>query len=103
MKANGANTEIILERTGLMPMPIDLVVTYQDGTSEMIYLPLVMMRGEKPAEKGMPKRIHTEAWQWTDLSKTLILTRDFKTIKSVEIDPSGRMADIDRENNKVEF
>ena len=103
VKANGANTEIILERTGLMPMPIDLVVTYQDGTSEMIYLPLVMMRGEKPAEKGMPKRIHTEAWQWTDLSKTLILTRDFKTIKSVEIDPSGRMADIDRENNKVEF
>lgn len=103
VKANGANTEIVLERTGLMPMPIDLVVTYKDGTSEMIYLPLVIMRGEKPAEKGMPVRIHTEAWPWTDLSKTLILTRDFKTIQSVEIDPSGRMADVYRENNKVEF
>jgi hypothetical protein len=100
---DGANTVITLERTGLMPMPVDLVVTYKDGTSEMIYLPLVMMRGEKPAEKGMPSRIHTEVWPWTNLTKSLVLARDFKTIKSVEIDPSHRMADVDYKNNKVEF
>jgi len=103
VKPDGANTVITLERTGLMPMPVDLVVTYKDGSSEMIYLPLVIMRGEKPAEKGMPERIHTEAWPWTNLTKTLVLTREFKTIKSVEIDPSRRMADVDHENNKVEF
>lgn len=103
VKPNGDHTEITLERIGLMPMPIDLVITYKDGTSEMIYLPLVMMRGGKSAEKGMPLRIHTEAWPWTNLTKTLVLTREFEKIKSVEIDPSKRMADLQQENNKVEF
>jgi hypothetical protein len=103
VKASGANTEITLERIGLMPMPIDLVINYKDGTSEMIYLPLAIMRGEKPAEKGMPARIHTEVWPWTNLTKTLVLTKDIKTIKSVEIDPSKRLADLEPENNKVEL
>ncbi|HSF54269.1 MAG TPA: M1 family metallopeptidase [Algoriphagus sp.] len=103
VKPNGDHTEITLERIGLMPMPIDLVITYKDGTSELIYLPLVMMRGEKPAEQGMPERIHTEAWPWTNVTKTLVLTREFEKIKAVEIDPSRRMADLQQENNKVEF
>lgn len=103
VKANGDNTEITLERIGLMPMPVDLVVTYKDGTSEMIYLPLVIMRGEKAEEAGSVKRVHTESWPWTNLTKTLILAKDFSAIKSVEIDPSKRMADVQQENNKVEF
>ena len=103
VSASGSNTIITLERIGLMPMPVDLVVTYTDGSSEMIYLPLAMMRGDKPAEKGMPTRIHTEAWPWTNLTKTLVLAHDLKSIKSVEIDPSKRMADTYLENNKVEF
>lgn len=103
VKPNGDHTEITLERIGLMPMPIDLVITYKDGTSELIYLPLVMMRGEKAVEKGMPERIHTEAWPWTNVTKTLVLTKEFETIKSVVIDPSKRMADLEQENNKVEF
>lgn len=103
VKANGENTEITLERIGLMPMPVDLIVTYKDGSSEMIYLPLVMMRGQKVAEAGATKRIHTEAWPWTNLTKSLVLTRSFDSIKSVEIDPSKRLADVAQENNIVEF
>ncbi len=103
VKANGDNTEITLERIGLMPMPVDLVVTYKDGTSESIYLPLVIMRGEKTTEEGSPKRIHTETWPWTNLTKTLVLAKSFDTIKALEIDPSRRMADVQQENNKVEF
>ncbi len=103
VKANGDKTEITLERIGLMPMPLDLVVTYQDGTSEMIYLPLVIMRGEKVEEAGMPTRVYTEAWPWTNLTKTLVVTKGLDSIKSVEIDPSKRMADVQQENNKVEF
>lgn len=103
VKANGGNTEITLERIGLMPMPVDLVITYKDGSQESIYLPLVIMRGEKPQEKGQPTRIHTEAWPWTNLSKTLILAKPFESIKSVEIDPTKRMADVQQENNLVKF
>lgn len=99
----GEGTEITLERIGLMPMPIDLVITYQDGTQEQLYFPLVIMRGEKEQEKGMPERILTEDWPWTNYTKTVVIKREAKTIKSIEIDPSMRLADIERENNKVEF
>lgn len=103
VKAIGAITEITLERIGLMPMPVDLVISYKDGTSELIYLPLPMMRGEKVAEKDMPARTHIEPWPWTSLTKTFMLNKELKLIKSVEIDPSRRLADVVLENNKVEF
>jgi hypothetical protein len=95
-------TKITLERVGLMPMPLDVVVTYTDGSQEMIYLPLVIQRGNKPEEKGMPSRVMTVRWPWTNYSQSVELDRPISEIKSVEIDPSLRMADVNRENNKVE-
>ncbi|AWW29657.1 M1 family peptidase [Echinicola strongylocentroti] len=92
-------TNITLQRDGLMPMPIDLVITYQDGSQEMVYLPLVIQRGNKPEEAGMPKRILTQRWPWTNITKEITIEKPFSSIKKVEIDPSLRMADIDRENN----
>jgi hypothetical protein len=79
------------------------VVTYQDGTKESIYLPLEMMRGEKVAEKDAPKRTKSIAWPWTHPTQTVVLEKPVTSIKSIEIDPSKRMADIQAENNKVEF
>jgi len=103
VKPVGENTEIVLERIGLMPMPIDLVISYTDGSKEMVYLPMEIMRGEKPVEAGMPNRILSEDWPWTNLFKTITIQKNMKTIKSVEIDPSKRLADIERGNNIVEF
>ncbi|PZV83796.1 peptidase M1-like protein [Algoriphagus aquaeductus] len=103
VKASATGTAITLERIGLMPMPLDVVITYKDGTQEMVYLPLVIMRGEKVQEADMPTRIKTEAWPWTNLTKTIQLEKPFDQIKSVEIDPSKRLADLQPENNKVEF
>jgi len=99
----GNQTDIILERIGLMPMPLDVVVTYKDGTQEMIYLPLVIMRGEKQPEEGAPKRILTEDWPWTNVTKKITIDRKKDEIKSIEIDPSKRLADVEQGNNKVEF
>ncbi|MCL6259986.1 M1 family metallopeptidase [Aquiflexum sp. TKW24L] len=95
-------TKITLERVGLMPMPLDVVVTYTDGTQEMIYLPLVIQRGNKPEEKGMPSRVMTQRWPWTNFTQEVQLARPISTIKSVEIDPSLRLADVNRANNKVD-
>jgi len=103
VKASEQRTAITLERIGGMPMPIDVVVTYQDGTKELVYLPLEIMRGEKVAEKDAPKRVKSIAWPWTNPTQTLYLEKSFTSIKSVEIDPSRRMADVNVENNKVEF
>ena len=102
VEAEGKNTKITLERFGMMPMPIDMVVTYVDGSQEVIYLPLVIQRGDKPEEPGMPKRVLTQRWPWTNFAKEVILEKPISEIKSVEIDPSLRLADINRENNRLE-
>ncbi|NDE61603.1 MAG: hypothetical protein EB038_05230, partial [Cyclobacteriaceae bacterium] len=96
-------TSITLQRIGLMPMPVDLQITYQDGTKELIYLPLDVMRGGKAEEQGSAARVQTKVWTWTYPQMTIQVSKPVESIKSVEIDPSRRMADISLENNKVEF
>lgn len=87
--------KINLERIGLMPMPIDISVTYTDGSTEDFYIPLQMMRGEKPTNATIKAD-----WAWAYPTYTL---ETQKTVKSVEIDPSRMMADIDRSNNKKQI
>jgi len=82
---------ITLERIGLMPMPIDLSVTYTDGTTEEFYIPLQMMRGEKPTSATI-----IDDWAWAMPTYTFNAE---KTVKSVEIDASKLMADVKRDNN----
>ncbi len=83
---------ITLERLGLMPMPIDLTITYSDNSTEDFYIPLQMMRGEKPTEATIIKD-----WAWAYPTYTF---QALKAVKSVEIDPKNSMADIDKANNK---
>jgi hypothetical protein len=97
----GDKTKITLERVNLMPMPMDVVVTYKDGTKEVHYMALRMMRGEKPAETNDKRIVHPD-WGWVSPTYEFSLDRPISDIVSVEIDPSGRMADVDRENNKWE-
>jgi len=90
---------VTLERIGDFPMPIDLVVTYTDGTKELIYIPLNEMLGSKPNDQNM-KRTDAEAWRWVNPLYTVKVSRKLSEISTVEIDPSLRLADIERKNNK---
>ncbi|MDO6743196.1 M1 family metallopeptidase [Tenacibaculum soleae] len=83
--------EVVLERIGRMPMPIDVEVTYTDGSKEKFNIPLRMMRGEKPTKAT----IITD-WTWAHPTYTFATSKE---VKSVEIDPSKLMADINQENN----
>ncbi len=83
---------VTLERIGLMPMPIDVTVTYTDGKTEDFYIPLQMMRGEKPTTASL-----IGDWAWAYPTYTFTAK---KAVKSVEIDPKNLMADINKENNK---
>lgn len=98
-KANRRQTRIVLERIAPFPMPIDLYVTYKDGKTEVINIPLYMMWGAKKSEKtNLPFRVE-KPWGWTIPSYELLLDERFRKIAKVEIDASGRMADVDRSNN----
>lgn len=91
------NTSVItLEKKGKLPMPLDVVVTLENGEKKLYYIPLEIMRGHKPEEAGMPSRVVMEDWPWPYPYYELKV--DGK-VKSVEIDPSQRMADVDRFNN----
>ena len=82
---------ITLERIGLMPMPIDLTVTYADGSTEDFYTPLQMMRGEKPTSATV-----ISDWAWAYPTYTFTVS---KPVSKVQIDPKEAMADINKENN----
>jgi len=94
----GGETNVTMERIGIMPMPLDLKVVYTDGTEELIYIPLQMMRWEKPA-KGTSSKTIAEDWAWAYPTYDLTINKPKAEISKIVIDESGLMADIDRENN----
>lgn len=89
-------TRVILERIGVMPMPVDVKVTYKDGTTEDVYIPLQMMRWEKP---GFEENEIREDWAWAYPTYSFTLEKPKSQVASVEIDPGQMMADVNRENN----
>ena len=96
-------TRIRLRRIGEMPMPIDLKITFKDGSSELHYIPLDLMFGSKRNEDPSIKRADYLPWKWTHPQFEIETTRRLTDIISVEIDPSQRMADLERRNNKIEL
>lgn len=99
VKENGNKTTITLERIGRMPMPIDILVEYTDGTKESFYIPLRMMNFEK--ENPTPKITRTvlNDWTWANPVFEFNITKPKSTINKITIDPSGLMADVKQTNN----
>jgi hypothetical protein len=84
-------------------MPVDVKISFKDGTSEWHYVPMSLMFGAKPAEEGQAGRKIYEEWPWTNPVYEINTKRKLTDIISVEIDPSMRMADLERKNNKLEL
>ena len=102
IQVSGQAALISIQRVGKFPMPVEVVVTYKDGTSELHYIPLDLMLGSKQQE-GAIKQINHPEWKWTHPTYTFESTQPLSAIKSIEIDPSQRMPDINRSNNKIEI
>ena len=98
LEENNSITTVNLERIGLMPMPLDLEVEYTDGTTEQYYIPLQMMRGEKPV--ATTTKIIND-WAWAYPTYSFSISKPKSMIKSITIDPNQLMADIDKTNNTV--
>lgn len=99
----GNNTAIIsIQRLGKLPMPIEVLITYKDGTSELHYMPLDLMLGGKGAESAVNRFVHKD-WQWVAPTYTFETSKPLSALKSIEIDPSYRMPDLNRSNNKLEI
>ena len=98
----GGVSKIRLKNLGLVPMPIDVQLTFKDSTKEAHYIPMSLMFGSKPVEDSSIKRKDYPEWKWTNSTYVIETTRKLTDLKAVEIDPSQRMADVNRKNNKFE-
>ncbi len=95
-------TRINLSREGEMPMPIDLEVSYKDGTMSYHTVPLTMMRNAKRKENGIAYIVEKD-WPWTHTSYEMVIERSKDEIKSIHIDPTLRLADFELNNNRLDI
>jgi len=98
-EANAGNTKVVFERKGRMPMPLDVMVEYTDGTKEFFYIPNTLMRWEKPNPYPEIKGKVLTGWDWAYPTFTFEIAKPKDAIKSITIDPENLMADINREDN----
>ena len=98
VEAEEKATRISLERKGLMPMPLDVLIQYKDGTQEVHYIPITLMRGEKENPYGLSWSVKKD-WSWANPNYSFSINRSQEEIELITIDPTYYMADIDRENN----
>ncbi|HWS60456.1 MAG TPA: M1 family metallopeptidase [Flavobacterium sp.] len=103
VKENGDKTSITLQRIGRMPMPIDVLVEYTDGTKESFYIPLRMMSFEKENPNPSIKRTVLNEWAWANPNYEFSISKSKTTIRKVTLDPSGLMADVKQADNTYEI
>ncbi len=95
----GADTTVVsLKRKELMPMPLEILVVYKDGSSELHYIPIGLMRGEKTNPYFFEWTVHKD-WVWGNPMYSLVLNFPKDQIETIIIDPSNLMADVDKSDN----
>jgi len=93
--------KIRFKNNGSMPMPLDVELTFKDGSKQIAYIPQYLMFGSKQNETPSLKRTVGEPWKWTHPTYTITIDRHLVELKKVEIDPLQRMADTERSNNTL--
>ena len=95
----GDERVITLKRKARIPMPIEVVVSFEDGSSEMYYIPNDLLYGYKTFGDDV---YLMEAWNWASTEYEFTVQGN-KRVTKVEIDPSKRIADVNQMDNSVEI
>ena len=90
---------LMLSNRSLLPMPLDVLVTLKNGKKHLYYIPQSIMRGEKKPDVDHDSYTICKDWDWTHPTYMLQIEEKNSEISSIEIDPSYRMMDVNRENN----
>jgi hypothetical protein len=96
---NVSSKTIVLKNKGLVPMPIDITVKTKDGKIFNYYIPQELMRGEKKNDSYFKDALLLPDWAWTHPEYSFEIKQKLSDVESIEIDASGRMADVDRTDN----
>ena len=90
---------ITLKRKARIPMPIEVVVYFEDGSSDMYYIPNDLLHGYKTFKNEV---YLMEPWSWASTEYEFEVQGN-KKVSKVEIDPSKRIADINQMDNSIEI
>ncbi len=99
VKGNGKRTTITLNRVGLMPMPLEVLVRFKNGKEIIYYIPIDLMRGEKKKPQYAKNWIQIQDWSWAYKEYSFEIDHELDSILSVNINPTGLIADTDGSNN----
>tara|TARA_A200000113_G_scaffold223624_1_gene239673 strand:+ start:1784 stop:3652 length:1869 start_codon:yes stop_codon:yes gene_type:complete len=94
----GNKTIIDLERVGMMPMPLEILISFKNGNKQIHYVPIGIMRGEKKPYVDIEWILHND-WTWSTPNYKLIIDSPLDSIEKITIDSNNLMADIDKSNN----
>ena len=98
MMQSGNTARIHLSRLQAFPMPVDLQLTWSDGSTSWYTIPLDLMRAEKKQEGNTLYTVLPD-WHWVQTRYIANIPTQGKTLKEVKLDPSMRLADVNRGNN----
>ncbi len=100
VKNEDGQNKIVLKKFEQFPMPLDILITYKDSSSEWFHIPLDLMMTHKK-----PENLNTTIlpyWQSTNAEYSFpIKSHNLNQIKSIEIDPQYLLLDVNRQNNKL--
>lgn len=92
-------TLVTLGRLGRMGMPLDILVEYEDGSIETFYVPYTSMHWTKPNPYVKYERTVLAGWGWAQPEYKFTINKPKSSIKTIMIDPSQFMADVNQENS----
>jgi len=91
---------ITLKRKARMPMPLDVEVSFSDGTKDMYYIPTDLMHGNKKFNSN--NVYYMQPWTWASPEYDFVVQGNKKVVR-VEIDPSKRLADYNQMDNSIDI
>ena len=80
-------------------MPLDIIIKTKSGDTISYTIPLRIMRSAKTVDPLYGKMEVRADWPWTFPQYELEVPIKWNEIETIEIDPSKRMADINRKDN----
>ena len=95
--SDGNSTRVQLNRIGMMPMPVEIVVDFSNGNKEVFYIPLQMMRGEKVFKDK--EVVVLPDWGWASPNYEFTIDKPKEKIKSIRLNEEGLVADVDVTND----
>jgi hypothetical protein len=93
INSNEISNIISLKKIGSFPIPLELVITTQEGEQILFNIPVDLMRVNSEHQRS---KNYLDPWHWVETRYDIAIPGH---IKSIELDPRGVIADIERTNN----